>query len=147
MSQNHQLCTFYLDGLFFGVEVQHVHEVICNQRLTRVPLASPVVRGLINLRGEIVMALDLRRQLQLSERAADQVPMNVVVCTDEGPISLLVDAIGDVVTVDAQAFERLPDTVTGIARELVRGAYKLNDQLLLLLDTEKAARVGEYALN
>lgn len=136
-----QLCTFHLDGLFFGVEVKKVQEVIRYQKMTRVPLASPVVRGLINLRGQIVTAIDLRRRLELSERPADRTPMNLVIRTDDRPVSLLVDEIGDVVEVQAAAFERPPETLRGVARELIRGAYKLNDCLLLTLDTERAVEL------
>jgi purine-binding chemotaxis protein CheW len=137
----HQFCTFLLDGYFFGVAVRQVQEVIRYLEMTRVPLASPVVRGLINLRGQIVTAIDLRRRLALHERPADRLPMNVVIRTEEGPISLLVDEIGDVLEVDQDAFERPPETLTGLSRELIRGAYKLKDRLLLILDTEKAIQL------
>ena len=138
MSSQQQLCTFYLDGLFFGVEVQKVQEVIRYQEMTQIPLASRVVQGLINLRGQIVTAIDLRRRLELNERPADKLPMNVVIRTDDGPVSLLVDEIGDVVEVDAETFERPPETLRGVARDLIRGAYKLKDRLLLTLDSDRA---------
>jgi purine-binding chemotaxis protein CheW len=142
MSSEQQYCTFYLDGLFFGVEVRKVQEVIRYQEMTRVPLAPPVIRGLINLRGQIVTALDLRRRLSLSPRPQDQLPMNVVVRTDEGAVSLLVDEIGDVLEVTDETFERPPETIDGVARELIRGVYKLRERLLLILDTEKAVHLG-----
>ncbi len=135
-----QLCTFFLDGLYFGVEVEQVQEVIRYQELTRVPLASPVVSGLINLRGQIVTAVDLRRLLELPDRPADKRPMNVVVRGDEGVVSLLVDEIGDVAEVDADSFEPPPETLRGQARELILGAYKLEDRLLLMLDTDRTLR-------
>jgi purine-binding chemotaxis protein CheW len=105
--------------------------------MTRVPLAHPVVRGLINLRGQIVTAIDLRRRLEFPDRPADQLPVNVVVQTDDGAVSLLVDEIGDVLEVSEDWFERPPETLQGTARELIRGAYKLQDDLLLILDTER----------
>src|SRR3954454_4627156 len=106
MADEHQYCTFYLDGSYFGLDVLHVQEVIRHQEMTRVPLAPPVVRGLINLRGQIVTALDLRRRLELPDRPADQPPpVNVVVRTDDGAVSLLVDDIGDVLVVDEALFE------------------------------------------
>lgn len=142
MSRQNQFCTFYLDSLFFGVEVEKVQEVIRYQQMTRVPLASNVIRGLINLRGQIVTAIDLRRRLELSERPADQRPMNVVVRTDDGPMSLLVDEIGDVLEVGEESFEQPPETLRGVARELIRGAYKLSDRLLLTLDTARAVQFG-----
>jgi purine-binding chemotaxis protein CheW len=67
--------------------------------------------------------------------------MNVVVRGDEGAVSLLVDQIGDVVEVDAENFEAPPDTLRGAARELIRGAYKLDGQLLLLLDCDSAIQI------
>src|SRR5579871_3823943 len=141
MPEGRQYCTFYLDGHYFGLDVLKVQEIIRYQEMTRVPLAPPVVRGLINLRGQIVTALDLRRRLQLSDRPADQLPVNVVVQTDDGAVSLLVDEIGDVLEVPENLFERPPETLEKTARELVRGAYKLQDRLLLILDIERAVCV------
>jgi len=137
MAQAQQYCTFYLDGLFFGVEVMKVQEVLVYQKMTGVPLAPAVVRGLINLRGQIVTAIDMRRRLQLRERPDGEQPMNVVIKDDDGAISLLVDEIGDVLDVEQQSFEPPPENLTGTTRALIRGAYKLEDRLLLVLDTEK----------
>jgi purine-binding chemotaxis protein CheW len=142
MEHEQQYCTFYVAGHYFGLDVLRVQEVIRYQEMTRVPLAPPVVRGLINLRGQIVTALDLRRRLELEDRPADQLPVNVVVQTDDGAVSLLVDEIGDVLDVEEKLFELPPDTLTGAARELIRGAYKLDGRLMLLLDIDKALHVG-----
>lgn len=106
------------------------------------PLAPPVVRGLINLRGQIVTAIDLRRRLELAERPTDREPMNVVVRTEDGAVSLLADEICDVIEVDDELFERPPETLGGAARELIPGAYKLKDRLLLVLDTEKSVAIS-----
>lgn len=137
MSQAEQYCTFYLDGLFFGVEVMKVQEVLFYQKMTSVPLAPPVVSGLINLRGQIVTAIDLRRRLELRDRPDGELPMNVVLKGEDGAISLLVDEIGDVLEVEEQTFEPPPENLAGTTRALIRGTYKLEDRLLLVLDTEK----------
>ncbi len=142
MADQHQYCTFYVAGHYFGLDVLQVQEIIRYQEMTRVPLAHPVVRGLINLRGQIVTAIDLRRRLELSDRSADQLPVNVVVHTDDGAVSLLVDEIGDVLEVSEKLFERPPETLKGPARELIRGAYKLQDRLLLILDTERTVNLN-----
>jgi purine-binding chemotaxis protein CheW len=145
MTFEKQFCTFSVDGLFFGVEVLKVQEVIRYQEMTPVPLAPAVVNGLINLRGQIVTAIDLRRALGLSERPAGSLPMNVVVRTDDGVVSLLVDEIGDVLNVDEASFERPPETLNGSARELITGVYKLKDRLLLILDTVRAVGANAAA--
>jgi purine-binding chemotaxis protein CheW len=142
MNEPKQFCTFSLHGFLFGIEVHQVQEVLRYQAMTRVPLAPPMIEGLINLRGQIVTAIDLRRRLELPPRAADTLPMNVVVRNDDGAVSLLVDEIGDVVEIRTDSYERPPETLTGVAREMVRGVYKLDHRLLLVLDTEKAAHLS-----
>jgi purine-binding chemotaxis protein CheW len=133
-----QFSTFSVHNLYLGVEVLQVQEFIRLQQMTRVPLASPVVRGLINLRGQIVTAIDLRRQFGAPDLEEGRDPMNVVVRTGDGAVSLLVDDIGDVVEVDEQQLERAPDTLRGRARDLVTGVYKLEGRLLLVLDVAQA---------
>ncbi len=140
-----QFCTFYLDGQFFGVEVEQVQEVIRHQRMTRVPLAQSLIGGLINLRGQIVTAIELRRRLGLAQRGAGALPMNVVVKADDGAISLLVDEIGDVVEVSQDSYEIPPDTLHGEARQLIRGVYKLKSGLLHVLQMENVVRLPASA--
>lgn len=137
MADQRQLCTFFLEERFFGIEVERVQEVIRYQTVTPVPLAPAVVRGLINLRGQIVTAIDLRRLLQVEDRTDERLPINIVMHARQGIFSLLVDRIGDVLEVDEDSFEHPPDTLDGIARELIRGAYKLQGRLLLVLNVAK----------
>ena len=137
MTQRQQFCTFFLDGLRFGVDVQKVQEVVPYQEMTRVPLAPPTVRGLLNLRGQIVTGIDLRRRLELAERPAGSLPMNVVLRGEDSPVSFLVDDVGEVIEVAADSCERPPDTLQGRVRELIQGVYPLPDELLLVLDTAK----------
>jgi purine-binding chemotaxis protein CheW len=137
MTQRQQFCTFFLDGLRFGVDVQKVQEVVPYQEMTRVPLAPPTVRGLLNLRGQIVTGIDLRRRLELPERPAGAMPMNVVLRGEDSPVSFLVDDIGEVLEIAAEACERPPDTLQGRVRELILSVYPLPDELLLVLDTAK----------
>ena len=136
MLDERQFCTFYLDDLLFGVPVLSVQEVMRHQEMTRVPLAHPVVRGLINLRGQIVMAVDLRERLGLPERSDQEPSMNVVVRTKDGPVSLLVDKIGDVLGVDESTLEEPPETLDKVARALISGVFKLEGQLLIALDCD-----------
>jgi purine-binding chemotaxis protein CheW len=139
-----QYCTFSLGDHYFGLPIEQVQEVIRSQRLTRVPRAPAAVAGLINLRGRIVTALDLRRLLEMAP-APEPARGNVVLRGEDHGLSLLVDAIADVVEVDESAFEPPPDTLRGRKRALIRGAYKLERQLLLVLDLERLV-AGEAAL-
>ena len=140
-----QYCTFFVQGQLFGVAVETVQEVIRYQQMTAVPLAPAVVAGLINLRGQIVTAIDLRRRLGLPQRCEDELPMNVVVCTADGAVSLLVDEIGDVLEIQETEFEAPPDNLAGLGRELIRGVYKLKNDLLLVLDTQHAINLSAPA--
>jgi purine-binding chemotaxis protein CheW len=136
-----QFCTFFVQGNLFGVEVETVQEVIRHQNMTPVPLAPEEVAGLINLRGQIVTAVDLRRRLGVGNRREGELPMNVVVRTTDGAVSLLVDEIDDVVEVEDNDFEPAPDTLANSSRELIRGVYKLGRGLLLVLDTQRAVNI------
>jgi purine-binding chemotaxis protein CheW len=147
MSEPRQFCTFFLENLYFGIAVEQVQEVIRYQEMTRVPLAPRVIEGLINLRGQIVTAIDLRRRLGMAARRTEEAPMNVVVRSNGGAVSLLVDTIGDVVEVSEENREAVPPTVRGVARELICGACKLEGKLLLLLNTERAIEAGEAAFS
>lgn len=142
MSQTSQFCTFYLDELLFGIELRSVQEVIRYVEMTRVPLAPSVVSGLINLRGQIVTAVDLREQLEFKARAADARPVNVVVRSEDGSVSLLVDEIGDVVEVEEETFEPPPETLQGNVRAVILGVHKLKGRLMHVLDTEKACQIA-----
>jgi purine-binding chemotaxis protein CheW len=137
-----QLCTFFVDGLQFGIDVRRVQEVIRDQPMTPVPLAPPMVQGLINLRGQIVTAIELRHRLGLAPRPTGELPINVVVRHDDGVVSLLVDEIGDVVEVDENSYEPPPETLSAESKSLITGVYKLEQQLLLLLNTELAVRLS-----
>jgi purine-binding chemotaxis protein CheW len=143
MPYTSQFCTFYLEKLLFGVELKGVQEVIRSLDMTKVPLAPGVVSGLINLRGQIVTAVDLRRRLELQPRPVDRLAMNVVVRSADGAVSLLVDEIGDVVEVDETTFEPAPKTLQGSVRTMILGVHKLNDQLMHVLDTEIACQMAD----
>jgi purine-binding chemotaxis protein CheW len=138
MPATSQLATFWLDGDLFGVEVEHVQEVLRSQSITRVPLAPSAVAGLINLRGQVVTAIELRERLGRRPRPEGEEAVVIVVRLHGEAVSLLVDSIADVVDVDLRDFEAPPDTLDGAARELIRGAYKLSGQLLLALDVNRA---------
>ncbi len=144
MGTEHTYCTFQLCDLYLGINVMQVQEVLRAQGRTRVPLASDVIQGLINLRGQIVMAIDLRRRLGLPARGEEESPMNVIVHTEDGPVSFLVDAIGDVIEIDDNAMEPAPITMDGQTRALLQGVCKLPRHLMLVLDPERVAALDHH---
>jgi purine-binding chemotaxis protein CheW len=145
MPVSRQFCTFYVNQQCYGIDVMHVQEIVRSQPLTRVPLADRTVRGLMNLRGQIVTAIDMRRRLDLPERSEPSEPVNVVLQTGSGAVALLVDEIGDVLEVDEQQFERAPETLRGPSRDLIQGAYKLPGKLLVVLNPQHVVSPPDHA--
>jgi len=144
VANQQQFCTFFLKNQFFGVPVQQVQEVIRYQEMTRVPLVPREIRGLINLRGQIVMAVDLRRRLGMEDRSASELPMNVVVRTDDGAaVSFLVDEIGDVLEVGEDCFEPPPGNMSGKVSAMILGVHKLSNRLMHVLDVRKTCDLTE----
>lgn len=140
MENRSQFCTFYLNALLFGVDLKHVQEVIRASDVTRVPLAPEVVAGLINLRGQIVTVIDLRRRLNVESRPGCA-HMYVVVRSVNGAVSLLVDEIGNIVEAAQNSFEPPPETLRGPIRSVILGVQKLDDRLMHVLDPEKACDI------
>ncbi len=134
-----QYCTFHLGDLLLGVEARSVQEVLRAQPVTHVPLAPDFVRGLMNLRGQIVPVVDLRTRLGSSAELGAARPINVLLRTSGGLVSLLTDRIGDVLELGPEQVERVPETLQGRARDVVSGALRLPDRLVLLLDPERVA--------
>ena len=139
MSSVEEYCTFWVADLFFGVPVDQVQEVLRHQPLTPVPRAPEAVRGLINLRGQIVTAVDLRVRLGLPPREKE--PMNVIVRSRGEVISLLVDDIGDVIDTTGVPGEPAPSTIPADVQHVVLGVRPLPEQILLVLDADRAVDV------
>jgi purine-binding chemotaxis protein CheW len=138
-----QFCTFYVDDILLGIEVLAVQEVLRYQDLTEIPLAPPEIQGLINLRGQIITAINLRSRMHLPPSKSGKNSMNIVTRINNEVISFLVDSVGDVLEVDDESFEPVPSTVDASTRELVSGVYKLEGKrLLMVLDVIKAANLS-----
>ncbi|MBD2445774.1 chemotaxis protein CheW [Nostoc sp. FACHB-152] len=139
-----QLCTFSLNGIYFGIDVQHVQEVIRPQPMTRIPLAPPDICGLINLRGQIITVIDLQQRLDMGEskrrshiQLEEPQGFNIVVYSDNEVVSLLVDDVADVLEFSENTFQPPPATLKGRMRQILAGAYPLTEGFLLVIDIEK----------
>lgn len=136
-----QYCTFWADGLYFGVAVLDVQEVLRFQDVSATPRAPESVRGLLNLRGQIVTAIDLRHRLGLARKPGSDA-MNVVIRSRGEVVSLLVDDIGDVIDTGIAAIEPVPPTLPAPLREALSGVVPLPEAILLVLDADRAADVA-----
>ena len=141
MAETQQFCSFYLDHLLFGIESQKIQEVVAYRELRPVPRAPAVVSGLMNLRGQVVVALELRRQLELAERPSNVTPVCLIVRADQGTVCLLADDVGNVLEVAEDSFEPAPETLSPRLRSLILGVHKLEGRLMHVLDTERACEI------
>ena len=142
LNRTRQYSTFYIEEQFFGIEVLKVQEVLRYLEMTPVPMAPEVIKGLINLRGQIVTAVDMRCRLGLEARGNGELPMNIIVRSEDGPVSLLVDEIGDVLEVPADSYEHAPDNMPREQREMIECVYKLDGRLLLVLNAESVLQAA-----
>lgn len=136
-----QYCTFWVDDLYFGVEVEHVQEVLRGQSMTPVPKAPEAVLGLINLRGQIVTALDLRSRLGLPAVSGEQPQMNVILRSRGEVVSLVVDRIGDVIDTGGLSLQPAPSNLPGEVRAVLNGVLTLSEAILLVVDPHRAVEL------
>jgi purine-binding chemotaxis protein CheW len=130
-----EFLTMIVDGQTFGIPVLKVQDVLGEQKVTRVPLAPPEVAGSLNLRGRIVTAINLRRRLGLVDLPKGQKKTMSVVVEHHGDLySLIVDNVGEVLSLNDEDFEKTPPTLDRVWREVSMGIYRLKDQLLVILD-------------
>ena len=130
-----QFVTFRIDGHLLGLDVLLVREINRVLDITPVPRAPEFVRGLINLRGQIVTVFDLGVRLGLEPRSIDEETHNVILKRDA--VGLLVDAIGDVAQSEAEEIEPPPANVGGIGAEFMEGVVKLENELLVVLSADR----------
>lgn len=137
MSTEALYCTFELDDQLYGVSVDDAREVIMNQPRTPVPLAPPAVLGIMNIRGRVVSAIDMRTVLRLPEMARPAESINLIVRHQGEEVGLVVDRIGDVLTLDPQQRQAAPETLGAKERAFMDGVFQLDEALMLELDIHK----------
>ncbi len=132
-----EFVTFLVADQLFGIPVLTVQEVLGPQRITRIPLAPSEVAGSLNLRGRIVTAIDIRHRLGMPARPEETEPMSVVVENRGDLYSLAVDSVGEVLSFESESFEQNPGTLSPALRDVSAGIYRLDGQLLIVLDVER----------
>ncbi|MBT5267343.1 MAG: chemotaxis protein CheW [Rhodospirillaceae bacterium] len=137
-----QYVSITIGNQLFGIKVLLVHDVLGPQRITRIPLSPKEVAGSLNLRGRIVTAIDLRSRLNMPPRPKGEEGMSVVVEQSGELYSLMVDAVGEVLSLDDTNFESHPPTMAQTIREVSSGIYRLDDTLLVVLDCDSLLNFG-----
>lgn len=132
-----QMVTFFVADQIFGLSAHKVRDVLRAQPLTRVPLAAAEIAGAINLRGHIVTAIDVRARLGAPAAADGASHMCVVVERGGEQFCLIVDAVGDVLSVDATEIEPIPSFLPPAWAQVSCGIYRMQEKLLLLLDVDQ----------
>lgn len=126
--------TMSVAGQTFGIPVLHVRDVLGPQRITRVPLAPPEIAGSLNLRGRIVTAVNMRHRLSLPSENFAEKAMAVVVEHEDEAYSLLVDEVGEVLSLSEGEREPNPATLDAKWRQIADGLYRLDGTLLIVLN-------------
>jgi purine-binding chemotaxis protein CheW len=135
--ENNDFVTMTINGQLFGIPVLGVQDVLSQQAITRIPLAPTEVAGALNLRGRIVTAIDVRKRLRLPDRGEGSKGMSIVVDHAGELYSLIIDSVGEVLSLPADRFERNPATLDPLWREVSAGVYRLEKQLLVVLDVNQ----------
>lgn len=136
-SIGHEFVTMRLEGQLLGIPVLAVHDVLSAQNITTIPLAPSWVAGVLNLRGRIVTAINLRERLGFRRRDDGGKDMSIVVEFHGEPYSLQIDSVGEVLNMAQETMEKNPVTMDQRWREVSRGIYRLEGELLAILDVER----------
>ncbi len=135
-TESHMYVTMRIEHQLFGIPVKNVRDVLRQQKITSIPLSAPEVAGSLNLRGRIVTVINLRRRLRLIEKENDEKSMFVVVEHRGELFSLMVDSVGEVMTVPSHSIEKSPANLGGAWKEVTTGIYKLSNELLVIIDVQ-----------
>jgi len=140
--ETEEFVTFTILGQLFGIPVLKVQDVLSSYKITRIPLAPPEVMGSLNLRGRVVTAIDLRIRLGLRARADDAEAMSIVAENEGELYSLVVDSVGEVMSLARSGYERNPPTLDAKFRAYSNGIYRLEDRLMIVLDVHRLLDYG-----
>ncbi len=146
MSRSEDFVSFSIAGQLFGIPVLKVQDVLASYKISRIPLAPPEIMGQLNLRGRVVTAIDIRRRIGLPPRDGNDKSMSIVVDNDNELYSLIVDSVGEVLSLDSTAFEASPPTLDPSFRTYAVGVYRLDQGLLVLLDVACLLSFGGIAV-
>jgi len=137
-----QVTTFWVDDILLALDIERVREVLTATAVTPVPGADPSIRGILNLRGELITALDVRRRLGRPSAADGGELMFLVVRTPREPFCLVADREGEVADVDDLARFEVPETVDRGVRSVSSATLRLDAGVAVLLDVDELVQLG-----
>ncbi len=135
--ETEEFVTFTVAGQLFGIPVLQIQDVLSSYQITPIPLAPPEIVGSLNLRGRVVTAIDVRLRLGLAARPKEAESMSIVAENQGELYSLMVDSVGEVLALSQSAYERNLPTLDAKFRAFSDGIYRLDKQLLVVLDVNR----------
>lgn len=142
-SREEQLVVFRIDHETYGIDIGAVHEIIVWQPVTRVPRAPDFIEGIINLRGNVIPVIDLRRRFGLPPGERGRQTRIVVVEIGGVMVGLVVDGVSEVMRIPASAVEPPSDVITSVDTEFIRGIARADQRLIILLNPERILHQAE----
>jgi purine-binding chemotaxis protein CheW len=144
MTRTALLATFWVGDTRLAIDAQRVQEVLKDQSMVKVPGTDPSIRGLVNLRGQVIVAIELAVRMEIAMPPGHRPSFSVVVRTPEGPVILLVDRVGEVLDASELDADPAPDTLDEALHALITGVHQREADLLLVLDVDKATAVKAH---
>lgn len=132
-----QFVVFRLENEEYGIDILRVKEIKEMMRITRVPKAANLVRGVINLRGEVIPVIDLRKKFNLPPKEENDSTRIIIVAVDDITVGLIVDTSSEVIEISSNAIESTPDGVGNVDQGNIYGIGKVGERLIILLDIVK----------
>lgn len=132
-----QIVTFAVGKEEYGLRIEEVQEIVRMPEITRLPQTAAFIKGVINLRGNIVPVIDMRERFRLEKVEYTETTRVIVVRIGEKLTGLIVDNVSQVVEIEHSEIEDAPDIISGRSREFISGIGKLNDQMIIIIDTAK----------
>ena len=143
MEKLDQMISFNIGEEDYGVNIQTVKEVIRKREITRLPKTPAFVKGVINLRGDIIPIIDLRERFGMEQRESTDMTRVIVAEVDGRPIGMVVDSVSHVIRIAQDQIEPPPEMVGGISEEYLKGVGKVGEQLIVLLNIDRILSATE----
>lgn len=136
-AQKNRFLTFHLGKESYGIEIRYVTEIIVMQEITKVPELPESIIGVVNLRGNVISVMDMRKRFHLESKEYDDRTCIIVVNVEEIAIGLLVDTVNEVLNIPEEQVDPPPKTHSGVKSSYIMGMGKVEKQVKILLDIEK----------